>query len=333
MRDISRRRLLTGAFTVLGLAAFHPTRLVEAQLFSGNLFGGKGHETPWITQNDDFYVTSHDLTPATKLTEWFLKVTGMVEYPNTLSFEDLLKRPQTKMIATLECIGNTVGGYSIGTAEWEGVKVNHILNEAKFDPQAFDLVLRGADGYSDSFPLSRALEDDVLLATKMNGVPLPPDHGFPARVIVPGIYGMKNVKWLTSLELVNHDYKGYWQQQSWSETALVKLSSRIDLPGDRESITTQKYTMKGIAFNGRNTIKEIEVSTDEGKTWKAGTLHPKLSAHTWTPWSYAWTIPQSGEYTIMARATNEHGVTQVLPSTRPSLETLEIHAITVKVTI
>ena len=132
-----------------------------------------------------------------------------------------------------------------------------ICFEAGFDPKAFDLVLRGADGYSDSFPLSRALEDDVLLAVKMNGVPLPPDHGYPARVIVPGIYGMKNVKWLTGLELVPHDYKGHWQQQSWSDTALVKLSSRIDVPGDRELITTPRYAVKGIAFNGRTAIQTI----------------------------------------------------------------------------
>ena len=129
---------------------------------------------------------------------------------------------------------------------------------------------------------------------KMNGVPLPPDHGFPARVIVPGIYGMKNVKWLTGLDLVPHDYKGYWQQQSWSDTALVKLSSRIDVPGDRELITTPRFTIKGIAFNGRNNIQNIEVSTDAGKTWKPGTLLPKLSPYTWTPWSYEWSILKSG---------------------------------------
>lgn len=331
MLPISRKHFIQATTATLGLALLHPSQFVHAQLFG--LFRGKGHETPPITSNEDFYVTSYDLTPEMTLDKWELHIGGIVNHPITLSFEDLLQRPQTKMIATLECIGNTVGGFSIGTAEWEGVKINHLLEEAGVAPEAFDLVLRGADGYSDSFPLSRALEDDVLLATKMNGVPLPPDHGFPARVIVPGIYGMKNVKWLTGLELVSYDYKGHWQQQSWSETALVKLSSRIDMPGDRESITASKYTMKGIAFNGRNTIQKIEVSSDEGKTWKTGTLHPRLSAHTWTPWSFAWTIPQSGEYTIMARATNEHGVTQALPSTRPSLETLEIHAITVKVTI
>lgn len=299
----------------------------------GNFFGGRGQETSPITLNEDFYVTSYDLTPPLDLDQWALNIAGTVKHPLTLTFEDLLKRPQTKMISTLECIGNTVGGYSIGTAEWEGVKINHLLEEAGFDPTAFDLVLRGADDYSDSFPLSRALEEDVVLATKMNGVPLPPDHGFPARVIVPGIYGMKNVKWLTSLELVRHDYKGHWQQQSWSDTALIKLSSRIDLPGDRELITAPRYTMKGIAFNGRQRIHKVEVSLDAGKTWEDATLQPKLSAHTWTPWNYEWKAPKSGEYSVMARATNEQGLVQTLTTKPSSTEVMEIHAITVEARI
>ena len=177
------------------------------------------------------------------------------------------------------------------------------------------------------------MEQDVLLATKMNGVPLPPDHGFPARVIVPGIYGMKNVKWLTGLELVNYDYKGHWQEQSWSDEALVRLSSRIDLPGDRETIKTNQYTMKGIAFNGRHLIHKIEVSTDGGKHWTEGQLLPKLSPYTWTPWAYDWTIPKSGEYTILARATNAQGLSQSLGQKQSPDTSLEIHTITVNVEV
>lgn len=328
MPPISRRNFVKALTASLTLSAFHPTQFVHGQLFG--LFRGKGQETVPITPNDDFYVTSYDLTPTIELDQWTLDIGGMVDNPFKLSFEDLLKRPQTRLISTLECIGNTVGGFSIGTAEWEGVKLNHLLDEAGFHPNAIDLLLRGDDGYSDSFPLSRALEEDVLLATKMNGVPLPPDHGYPTRVIVPGIYGMKNVKWLTGLELVSYDYKGHWQQQSWSDTAFVKLSSRIDLPGDRELITTPKYTMKGIAFNGRNQIQKIEISTDGGKTWKEGKLGLKLSPLTWTPWTYHWSIPQSGEYTIMARATNEQDLQQALDTKPSSTELLEVHAITVE---
>ncbi len=331
MARISRRTFGKSLLASLGLALLHPAQLVQSQLLG--LFRGKGRETPPITANEDFYVTSYDLTPAIDREQWSLRIDGMVAHPLSWSFEELMKRPQTTMTATLECIGNTVGGYSIGTAEWAGVKVNYLLDEAGVDPKAFDLVLRGADDYSDSFPLSRALEDDVLLAVKMNGVPLPPDHGYPARVIVPGIYGMKNVKWLTGLEVVDYDYKGYWQRQSWSETALVKLSSRIDVPGDRELITTPHCTIKGIAFNGRRTIQKIEVSTDTGKTWNTGTLLPKQSPQTWTPWSYDWTIPKSGEYTIMARATNDKGLTQDLEAKKATETAMEIHAITVEATI
>ena len=157
------------------------------------------------------------------------------------------------------------------------------------------------------------------------------DSGYPARLIVSGIYGMKNVKWLTGLDLVPHDYKGYWQQQSWSDTALVKLSSRIDVPGDRELITTPRYTIKGIAFNGRQAIHQIDVSTDAGKTWNPGTLLPKLSPHTWTPWQFEWRIPQPGEYTLMVRATNANKAVQALTTKPSSTEVMEIHAITVKV--
>ncbi len=217
------------------MAALNPTRLVHAGLF-GDLFGGKGQETLPITPNGEFYITSYDITPSVDPEQWSLKIGELVRNPLTLTYEDLLKRPQTTMISTLECIGNPVGGYSIGTAEWEGVRLNSVLDEAGIDPKAVDLVLRAEEDYSDSFPVSRAMRDEVLLSTKMNGVPLPLDHGFPARVIVPGIYGMKNVKWLTGRELVNHDYEGYWQQRNWPDDAFVKLSSRIDLPGDRETI-------------------------------------------------------------------------------------------------
>ena len=144
----------------------------------------------------------------------------------------------------------------------------------------------------------------------MNGVPLPPDHGFPARVMVPGIYGMKNVKWLTGLELVNHDYKGYWQQRNWPDDAFVKLSSRIDLPGDRETIRGTQYRVKGIAFGGLEKIQQVQISTDEGKTWKAATLEPPLSPYAWTHWYHDWAIRQPGEYTLAVRAIGSTGRAQ-----------------------
>ena len=155
----------------------------------------------------------------------------------------------------------------------------------------------------------------------MNGVPLPSDHGFPARIIVPGIYGMKNVKWLKELELVDYDYKGHWQKEGWPDTAQVKLSSRIDLPGDRETITTQPYTIQGIAFGGLHRIKKVEVSVDGGNSWQQATILPRLSPYSWIFWTYEWAISSKGEYTVMVRAINEQGLSQTLqPLTlRPNL--------------
>ena len=214
------------------------------------------------------------------------------------------------MISTLECIGNPVGGDSIGTAKWEGVKLNAILEEAGVGPNAVDLVLRGADGYSDSFPAARAMRDEVLLVTKMNGVPLPAEHGFPARVIVPGIYGMKNVKWLSELELVDQDYKGYWEKRGWSDEASIKVRSRIDAPGDGETVQGNSYLVKGVAFGGLHGIRKVEVSTDGGQTWRETTLEPLLSPYAWVLWSYRWGISSAGRYTLVARATDGRGVLQ-----------------------
>ncbi len=325
---LSRRGFLSLSLGVLGLAALSPPRLLRAGLLD-RLFGGAGRETPPITPNRDFFVTSYDVTPPIALDRWALTFGGSVRRPARLSYDDLLTRPQTRMIATLECIGNPVGGDAIGTAEWGGVRLNALLDEAGVDPQGVDVVLRGADGYSDSIPVSRAMRDEVLVATRMNGVPLPPEHGYPARLIVPGIYGMKNVKWLTGIEIVPQDYRGYWQERGWPDDAFVRLSSRIDLPGDRETIALPRYTAKGIAFGGLARIPRVEVSTNGGADWQSAALLPPLSPHAWTLWTYDWAIPGPGEYTLMVRATNEDGVGQAWQPGAPSAGTAGVHAITV----
>src|SRR5712692_8159253 len=308
--DLSRRRFLLGSTAVLAAAALNPARLNAALL--NRFFGDAGRKTPPITPNEDFYITSYHSTPEVDVRNWSLRIQGMVQHPSTLSYDDLRKRPHVSMISTLECIGNPIGGESIGTAEWEGVKLNALLAEAGSDPKAVDLVLRGEDGYADSFPVSRAMRNEVLLVTKMNGVPLPEEHGFPARVIIPGIYGMKNVKWLTELELVDHDFKGYWEKRGWSDDAEVQMMSRIDLPGHSETLQGCDYTIKGIAFSGTRGIKQVEVSTDGGTTWHPATLEPALSPFSWVRWSSRWKIPGPAHYTLVVRATDGQGTLQSL---------------------
>jgi len=308
---LSRRGFLLGSAVALATATLKPERL-NAQL--ARLFGSPSRETSSITPNEDFYITSYSSTAFVNAATWSLRIKGLVKNPITFTYNDLVKRTNTSMISTLECIGNPIGGESIGTAKWEGVKLNALLDEAGVNPAAVDLVLRGADGYSDSLPAKRAMQEEVLLVTKMNGVPLPPEHGYPARVIVPGIYGMKNMKWLTEMELVDHDYKGYWEKRGWSDEAEVRTMSRIDDPGDRETVKGPDYVIKGIAFAGIRGIKQVEVSTDGGVNWKTAVLEPALSPYAWTLWSYRWKIPSASRYTIMVRATDGNGTPQ--PATR-----------------
>jgi len=325
MKRISRRRFLAGAVTTASLAFLGFPRTLHAGLFDPFLGGsGAGRDVTPFTKNEDFYITSIDVTPQVQLDQWSLSIQGLVQKPVTFRYHDLLNLPQHTMIATLECIGNPVGGESIGNAEWEGIPLHRLLELAGAKVDGVDLVMHAVDGYSDSIPLARARETDVLLALKMNGVPLPPDHGFPARMIVPGLYGIKNVKWLSSLELVNYDYKGHWQREGWPEEAPIKPMSRIDQPGDGQVVAERTFTIRGIAFCGRPGVGKVEISTDAGKNWQDATLEPRLSQYAWVLWNYDWQISKPGEHVVMVRATDGEGNIQ---STKPG----DLHAVTVTI--
>ncbi len=296
------------------------------------LFGEPARETPPITPNDQFYVTSYRSPPTIRVNQWRLMIRGLVSEPKTLTYEELLARPTAAQTVTLECIGNAVGDEYISTARWEGVPLNALLEEAGVDPQAFDVVVRGADEYSDSIPVSRAREGDVLVAHHMNGVPLPEGHGFPARLIVPGHYGMKSVQWLTDIELVAHDYKGYYQKKGWSEQAIVKTMSRIDLPVHGDRVPGKDYTIRGLAFAGLRGIQRVEVSTDGGHVWEPARLDPPLSPAAWVFWSYPWRVRKSGYHELTVRATDGSGTLQTDFEQGPAPDGASgLHRITVKV--
>lgn len=263
-----------------------------------------------ITPNDEFYVTSYRSPPTIRVAEWSLSIAGLVERPFTLTYEQLLARPRTSQIVTLECVGNTVAGEFISTAAWEGVPLRALLEEAGAQSPAFDVVCRAADGYSDSIRFDRAMVGDVLVAHTMNGVPLPPGHGFPARMIVPGQYGMKSVQWLTQVEVVADDYKGYYAQKGWTDEAVVKTTSRIDLPGHGQTIRGPRYRVEGLAFAGTRGVRLVEVSTDGGMHWTAAVLDVPLSASSWVFWRYDWTVDKPGRYTLLVRATDGGGTLQ-----------------------
>ena len=189
-----------------------------------------------ITPIDEFYVVSKNFVdPRVNIgnPNWTIRIDGEVQTPRTFSAADLQALAAPDFVSTLTCISNPVGGPLISTARWTGAPLAKVLDLSGIDPAATTVVFHGTDGYSDSLPMAKATAPTTMLVWKMNGEPLPRRHGFPVRLIVPGRYGIKNVKWLERIEVVQGDYKGYWQQKGWTNVGEVKTESQIRLPGDR----------------------------------------------------------------------------------------------------
>jgi hypothetical protein len=261
-----------------------------------------------ITSVSDFYDVSKNVSdPDVDVRRWQLQIGGLVQNTVSLSYDQIRQLPFVEQYCTLECISNEVGGDLIGNALWRGVRLRDLLEHAALQLGVFDIVLKAADGYTDSIPLERALADGTILAYEMNGLPLNQTHGFPLRLIVPGIYGMKNVKWITAIEAVDFDFKGYWQKRGWDDRAEYKTMSRIDSPG---SSIRGSGTIAGIAFAGDRGIRRVQVSTDAGKTWQDADIKPALSQYTWVLWHLDWTPASAGSTLLIVRATDGNGVTQ-----------------------
>ena len=169
----------------------------------------------------EFYITTYsDKVPDVKYDAHSLRIEGLVDKPYTLTMKELEAMKDRTEFVTLQCIGNPVGGDSIGNALWDGVTLKRILDRAQPKTGIVKAAFFAGDGYSDSIPYALAQSDDVFLAYRMNGEPLPREHGYPLRAVVPGIYGMKNVKWLSKIELVNYNFKGFWEKKGWSDEAI-----------------------------------------------------------------------------------------------------------------
>jgi DMSO/TMAO reductase YedYZ molybdopterin-dependent catalytic subunit len=242
------------------------------------------------------------LDPAT----WRLGVGGLVSSPYDLSFDDLTRMEVIERFQTLECISNPVGGQLISTARWEGVPLGALLERAVPRPGSAEVVFHSADGYSDSLPFAQAVDETTLIAIGMDGNELARRHGFPARVLSIGTYGMKNPKWLTSIEVVDRPYIGYWEVRGWSKTAAAKTGCRIDVPRQGARVGSPAV-VAGIAFAGDRGISKVEVSTDGGEIWSPALLETSLSPYTWVRWMYPWTPLSSGVVTIRARAYDGEG--------------------------
>ncbi len=279
-------------------------------------------KTPFITPNNAFYIVQCCGIKTVDATAWSLPIVGLVEKPLRLTYADFLRRPSVEKMVTLQCIDNEVTGDLMSNAVWKGVSLSSLLQDAKPSPLVQDVVFHGADDYSDSISLDRALNYDVFLAYQMNGVPLPKEHGFPLRAVVPGLYGIKNVKWLTKIELVGRDYLGYWQKKGWTDDATIKVKSRIDAPGPYNTITG-RYTFRGVAFAGYSKIHSVKITFDDGKTWMPTRLLPTpavgvpTSPYAWTFWEYEWKNPKAGTYQVAVKAEDKLGRSQTDFIARP----------------
>lgn len=264
--------------------------------------------TPILTANKDFYHVSKNLSdPDPSSKGWSLQVKGAVNTPMTLKYDDLVTRATTKKITTLCCISNTIGGGLISTAQWTGFPLRDLLKEVGVKSPAVQVKFHSADDYEDSIPLARAMNANTMVVVGMNDVPLPPDHGGPVRMIVPGVYGMKNPKWLERIELVEKEFHGYWESRGWSQTALCQIWGRIDSPGDGDSIKAGPAIADGIASAGDRGVKRVEVSFDKGKTWADATLEPALNPPlTWVRWAYEFDA-KPGDYDLVIRVTDGQG--------------------------
>ncbi len=268
--------------------------------------------SPEVTSNDQYYVVSKNFTdPTVSSNGWNLQVDGLVEHPYALNYQQLLTLPTQQQYESMECISNEVGGSYMSNGLWEGIRLSDLLERAGgVKIGATKIVLHAYDDYADSIHLTKALEPTTLVATHMNGVALPDGHGFPARVLVPGIYGMKHVKWLTRIEVVNYDFQGYWQQRGWDDAAPVRLTSRIDTPLDGTTISAHGVNyVAGVAFSGNQGISEVDVSLDGGHTWQHATLKQPLSPLTWVLWELPWQ-PKAGNYIVAVRAVDLAGNVQ-----------------------
>jgi DMSO/TMAO reductase YedYZ molybdopterin-dependent catalytic subunit len=275
---------------------------------------------PEVTSVRDHYVVDIDLVqPSVEAGGWSLGVGGLVAHPLRLGFDELQKRFElVEEYAVLTCISNKVGGDLIGHSLWGGVRLADVLEAAGIRGDPTDVKLAAADGYTESIPLAVATDPAVLLAVAQNRRPLTQAHGFPCRLRVPPIYGMKNVKWIESIELVALDYKGYWQRRGWSDVATVRTQSRIDVAGDdRRAHVGSPTWIAGVAWAGDRGISKVEVSTDEGETWTEARLRDPIGRLSWRQWALRWAPRRAGTAIVQVRATDGTGEVQTKETAAP----------------
>ncbi|CAN5396154.1 molybdopterin-dependent oxidoreductase [soil metagenome] len=266
-----------------------------------------------VVSNADFYRIDTALQiPHIDATQWELTVTGMVNTPITITFAELLKLPLEESYTTLMCVSNEVGGDLIGNARWLGYPIRHLLERAQPKAGADMVFSRSSDGFTAGTPLSVLQEDDrnAILAVGMNGEPLPPEHGYPVRMVVPGLYGyVSATKWVVELEVTTFSaHSAYWTDRGWSVRGPVKVESEINVPRQGSTVKAGTAAVAGIAWHQHTGIQKVEVQVDD-QAWAEAELAPAISADTWVQWKYAWSA-RPGQHTLRVRATSADGAVQ-----------------------
>jgi DMSO/TMAO reductase YedYZ molybdopterin-dependent catalytic subunit len=322
--------------------------LIVRQSEPVNLESPFGALDGFITRNEDFFVRCHFPIPEISREKWQLKIGGEVKHALEFGWDEIRAMPETSVTATIECAGNgrvflspSVDGAqwergAVGNAIWTGVRLAEILQRAGLESTAREVILIGSDRgetesaprpggkihYARSVTLAKA-KDDVLLAWRMNGQGLTPEHGFPLRAIVPGWYGMASVKWLSRIMVTAEPFHGYFQsvdygfwQRSAGEPSLVPITelqvkAQIARPGPAERVPlAEPYLIRGAAWSGDAEVTRVEISTDGGSTWQPARLDGKADRHAWRLWDFPWRPQQRGRTTLMVRATDAKNRTQ-----------------------
>jgi DMSO/TMAO reductase YedYZ molybdopterin-dependent catalytic subunit len=335
---MDRRRFLTAGGTAAGVAAAagFGGQYLQNKRFSVNTASvrlgtpsvkapklAKGTEvtdiggiSPFYTPNSQFYrVDTALVVPQVSPQSWQLRVHGMVDKPLTLTFDELMRRPMVDHDVTLTCVSESIGGGYIGNARWQGALLADLLREAGIQPGATQIVMRDVNGMNLGVATDPVMDGRVsLLAVGMNGQPLPQEHGFPVRVVVPGLYGFVSAcKWVVDMELTTFGaFNAYWVQRGWSRQAPIKTESRIDTP--KGAVAAGRVMVAGVAWAQHRGIEAVEVGIDG--TWHQATLAAQDTIDTWRQWYYPWQATQ-GAHTLQVRATDKTGYTQTAVTHRP----------------
>ncbi len=269
--------------------------------------------TPLISSNDTFYRIDTALqVPVVDAASWKLRITGMVDNEIEIGFDELLALPMSEHVVTLMCVSNEVGGNLVGNATWLGYPIRELLKKAAPKAGADMVLSTSIDGFTAGTPLSVLLEEDrqSLLAVGMNGEPLPIEHGFPVRMVVPGLYGyVSATKWVVELKVTTFAADmGYWTPRGWDALGPVKTASRIDVPSSGASVAAGTVAIAGVAWAQHRGVEGVEVRVDNG-AWQQATMAEAISIDTWRQWHFEWDAPR-GNHTVAVRATGAPGDTQ-----------------------